>query len=37
MYQAPHYADYPPAHFADLFGVTVPKVYKLAQRRIYCG
>jgi hypothetical protein len=27
-----HYADHPTTHFADLLGVTVPKVYELARR-----
>lgn len=31
-YLRQHYQDLPPAHFADLFGVSVSKVYRLAQR-----
>jgi hypothetical protein len=31
-YLRQHYQDYPPAHFAELLGVTVPKVYELARR-----
>jgi hypothetical protein len=31
-YLRTHYADYPPAHFAQLLGVSVPKVYELARR-----
>jgi hypothetical protein len=27
-----HYAELPPAHFAEYLGVTVPKVYALARR-----
>lgn len=31
-YLRQHYADLPPTHFAELLGVSVPKVYALARR-----
>jgi hypothetical protein len=31
-YLRQHYANLPPAHFAERFGVSVPKVYQLARR-----
>ncbi|RZK11291.1 MAG: hypothetical protein EOO56_29135 [Hymenobacter sp.] len=32
LYLKQHYADLSAAHFAELWGITVPKVYALARR-----